>query len=370
MEQDLEVYFSELVKGKRRGIIPAILKFFLRIFSWVFQVFVFLRNFLYDQGVFARYMPPVPVVISIGNIVAGGTGKTPLTLLLAEEFYRDFSIAILSRGYRSPAEKLPSPVWLSRGAGPMHPASYCGDEPFLLAKNLPKALVFVGRDRHKAANMAAKAGSHVIILDDAMQHRRLARDFELVVIDAGDPFGQGFFLPRGFLREGLKSLSRANLIILNHVESSKRFLEIKQRLSAYTKAPIIGTKMDVASLRNMQGAEISDWNEKSVGIFCGIANPDYFRKTVDSLSLKIVDSLFVRDHMKFEAVKLADFAERCKMLGAEYIVCTEKDRVKLSDTLEIALPILWLQVKLTIVEGKEYWKAFVEKAQADIKKRS
>ena len=112
----------------------------------------------------------------------------------------------------------------------MHPASFCGDEPYMLAQNLPKAFVFVGKDRHKTSSMAAKAGAQLILLDDGMQHRRLARDFDLVVLDSYDPFGQGYFLPRGFLREGMQSLSRADLIILNHVYDHAKFLELRQQI--------------------------------------------------------------------------------------------------------------------------------------------
>ena len=242
MLKHIEIYYLDLVTGKRKGFLAWLLKILLLPISWIYQFFVACRNWAFDRGWVRRYTPPVPVVISIGNIVAGGTGKTPVTYLLAKEFYDEVPLAILARGYRSKAENLSAPIVLSRGQGPMHPASYCGDEPFMLAQNLPKSFVFVGKDRHKASNMAAKAGVKLILLDDGMQHRRLARDFEVVVMDALDPFGQGYFLPRGLLREGLKSLSRADLIVLNHVYDHSRFIALRQKIARYTTAPVRGNE--------------------------------------------------------------------------------------------------------------------------------
>ena len=278
------------------------------------------------------YPSPVPVVISIGNIVAGGTGKTPVTCLLAKEFYPQVSMAILTRGYRSKAEALSTPVVLSKGQGPMHPASYCGDESFMLSQNFPKAFVFVGKDRHKASNMAAKAGVKLILLDDGMQHRRLARDFEVVVIDACDPFGLGYFLPRGSSREGKKSLSRADLIVLNHVHSHEQFVSLRQQFVDYTSAPVVGTKPEVSQIVDMKDQPLPSIKNKKIGIFCGIAHPDYFIETIKGQEAIIVDSYFIPDHDYYNFSNLYRFAQNCKEKGAEILICTEKDKVKLSDS--------------------------------------
>src|SRR4051794_35358108 len=111
----LENYFLQVITGKRKGILSFCLRALLRVLSWPFRLLVSCRNWIFDKGWLSRYSPPVPVVISIGNIVVGGTGKTPVTLMVAKEFYEDFPIAILSRGYRSQAEALPIPVILSNG---------------------------------------------------------------------------------------------------------------------------------------------------------------------------------------------------------------------------------------------------------------
>lgn len=359
-----ERFVIEVIKGKRKGLIPNILKTFLHLLSWLFRLGVACRNWAFDSGWLHCYYPPVPVVISIGNIVAGGTGKTPVTLMIAQEFYKNYSIAILSRGYRSPAEKFATPVVLSKGEGPMHPASFCGDEPFLISQNLPEAFVFVGKDRHKASYMAAKAGAQLILLDDGMQHRRLARDFEVVVMDLHDPFGQGYFLPRGFLRESMSSLARSHIIIINHVDDHEKFLEMKNNIALYSKAPVIGVKMEVSHAFDFAGNPVDSLQGKKVGIFCSIANPDYFHTTILGQGAHVISNFYNPDHIAFKPEALAAFAQASKAQGAELLLCTEKDRVKITDLEPLALPIAWVKIELILVEGKEEWQEFIQKTKS------
>lgn len=364
MLRNLEIYFLEVIKGKKQGFLAAFLRFCLYILSWPFQLIVAGRNWMFDRGWVCRYYPPVPVVISVGNIVVGGTGKTPVTLMIAQEFYQDFTLAVLSRGYRSSVEKLPEPVMLSKGNGPMQSAALCGDESYLLAQNLPKALVFVGRNRHKASNMAAKAGAEIILLDDGMQHRRLARDFEVIVMDAGDPFGQGYYLPRGLLREGVKSLSRADLIIINHISDSDSFITMKAQVQQHSPALVIGTRMEVLDVFDYEGKIMSSLQGKKVGIFCGIAHPEYFYGTVSRQGAEIVSKLYTADHVSFDTETLIAFSKECRDKGAEMILCTEKDRVKLVDIKGVALPVAWLKMRLKVVEGETEWKTFIGRAKS------
>lgn len=329
---------------------------------------VTVRNWAFDKGLLRRYCPPVPVVMSIGNIVVGGTGKTPVTLMIAQEFYDKFPIGILSRGYRSQAERLAVPVILSTGEGPLQSAAFCGDEPFLLAQNLPKAFVVVGKDRHKSADMAAKAGVQLILLDDGMQHRRLARDFEVVVMDICDPYGCGHYFPRGLLREGVASLKRAHLIILNHVSDAADFERVKREIRPYSKAQVVGTKMDVINIQLFDGDVVSSVAGKKVGVFCGIAHPEYFHRTVSSLGAEITDAATVPDHKTFDVALLAEFAQECKDKGAELLLCTEKDKVKIDPTLHLALPIAWVKMRLSLVEGQDEWRSFIQRVKTVLEK--
>lgn len=360
-----KVYFLKTIKGSRNGVFPTLLKGFLYPLSKLFQLIVSCRNWAFDSGFFRQYYPPVPVVISIGNIVAGGTGKTPVTLMIAKEFYANYALAILCRGYKSPVEKLAVPVFLSKGKGPLHPAKYCGDEPYLLSSNLPKAFVIVGRNRYKASNMAAKAGAQLILLDDGMQHRNLARDFDVIVVNALDPFGKGHFLPRGFLRESIHSVSRADIVIVNHVYEMERFVSIKEQLRQHTPVPIVATRMDVVNILELSGKRVETVKNMKVGIFCGIAYPEYFRDMVKGLGADLLAHHYFLDH-EFDLQTLMHFIHECKEKGVEMLLCTEKDRVKLMDLAEMPLPIAWLQIQLQIVEGKEDWDAFIAKTKVDL----
>lgn len=366
MKKRLELYLKDIIRGRRRGGVAFAIKAILLPLSWLYGLGVHFRNRLYERGWMRRYVPPVPLVISIGNIVAGGTGKTPVTLLLAGAFYERFAVAILSRGYRSRAEKLDTPVMLCEGLGPTLPASYCGDEPYLFAQRLPKSIVIVGGNRKKASFLAAKAGAQAILLDDGMQHRRLARDFDVVVVDVGDPFGQGYFLPRGFLREDIYSLARANLIILNHIQDTEQFTSVRMQLKPYSHAPVIGTKGCVTAIRDLKGQEAVLPEERSVGMFCAIAHPEYFRRTLEQEGLTVINEYVLADHDTFQPKDLEQFAQTCLRKGAKYLICTEKDRVKLEGQFNLALPILWVQLELRIVAGQEEWQNFLQRAEAKI----
>lgn len=357
----IEVYLNDIIRGKKKGIGPSLIKSSLLPLSWLYRLLVTCRNIGYDKGWMRRYISPVPLVISIGNIVVGGTGKTPITLLFAKAFYERFSIGILSRGYRSEAERLESPVILCEGNGPLYSASYCGDEPYIFAQRLPKAHVIVGGNRQKASCLAAKAGVQIVLLDDGMQHRKLARDFDVVVIDVSDPFGQGHFLPRGFLREDKKSLSRAHLVVLNRIASSEQFALIKESLLPYTEATMVGTNWQVEKICDLQGNRISSIKGEKVGMFCGIASPDCFKHTLEHEGTIIVDEHCMPDHGEAHKGQLKAFAQSCAKKGAKWLVCTEKDYVKLDPSLSLALPIIWLQMEMNVVEGQKEWLAFLER---------
>lgn len=356
-----EVYFIEVIRGRKKGFLPEIIKIILKPFSLFYSFGLKIRKFLYKQGLIKTYRPSGSILISIGNIVAGGAGKTPLTLLIAQEFYHKTKIAILSRGYRSLAEKSEEPICLSKGDGPLRSALYCGDEPCLLVENLPKAIAFVGKNRSKSAQMASEKGAKLILIDDGMQHHKLERDFEVVILDSHDPFGQGHLLPRGMLRDEPESLSKADLIVLNHVDSSTTYQSIKDQVHAYSQAPVVGTKLKVERIVSFEGKAIGPIKGKKVGLFCSIAHPEYFEKTVAELGAQIIDRHIIPDHRSFDMSEMTQFAARCAENGAELLVCTEKDKVKLVGNLTGSLPVAWVKIKLEIIEDQENWEKFIAK---------
>lgn len=368
MLKRMEIFFLDIINEKKRGLFPFFIKLFLYAFSWVFACYSIFRNFTYDKGWCRRYFPPVPV-LSVGNIVAGGTGKTPVVLLLANRLSTQNPIAILSRGYRSPAERLSAPVTLSRGDGPLYPCSYCGDEPYLLAKNLKKAAIFVGRDRQKASVLATKWGAKALILDDGMQYRQLARDFEVIVIDASDPFGKGYFLPRGFLRERPQELARAHIVIANHIKNRAHYLTIKHKLSRYTQAPLVGTTPIITAIFDLKDNTISSLKGIKVGMYCGIAKPDHFRKLLQKEGALVVAELLSADHTLADQENFNTFLKQCQKNDAAYIICTEKDRVKMGDGFSSPIPVIWVQMELQITEGEEHLNTFINQIQEKLKRQ-
>lgn len=268
--------------------------------SWIYAAAVFFRNWLYDND----FLPVTRVncvVVSVGNIVAGGMGKTPFVYMLAKRFSAR-KVAILSRGY---------------GTVP--------DEAMMLAKKLPDAKVYVGKDRAILAKRAVDEGAELIILDDGLQHRRLHRDFEIILHD----FTHRYFLPRGFLRDSPHRLKGADLVLED------------LRIVPVSPPEIRGQKM---------------------GIFCGIARPERFKKMVVDLGAEIVAEWILADH---EPADPTAFAVKCKELGAKALICTEKDFIKLSKT-SYALPVLYLEIE---VQASGSLEKLIEKIDQKIDNR-
>lgn len=354
------LYFLSVISGKRQDVFAHILRFLLIPMSWIYGSVVSMRNFAYDHGLLRSHRPDVPLIISIGNITAGGTGKTPTVLLFAQALSDSAPIAILSRGYKATAETNKHPLILRRG--PHHSAAKSGDEPYMLAQNLPDAIIIVGKNRTASAQIAYEMGAKVILLDDGMQHRRLARDLEVVMVDVRNPFGYGYLLPRGLMREHAQGLQRADLIVLNNAENPYQYLQIKQHLKQYSQAPTIGTRLEVKQIYNMQRQPIPSLYGKRVGLFCGIAHPERFQQTVLEHGAQIVHQHFLPDHIAFDRPALLQFIEECHAKGAELLVCTEKDFVKLEIPSKISIPIVWLQMQMCVVNDVSHWHTFVENA--------
>jgi tetraacyldisaccharide 4'-kinase len=318
--------------------------------SHAFRAAVWLRHKAYDAGLLQAEKVSIPV-ISIGNIALGGTGKTPLVRLLSEELSSRMKVAILSRGYRSHLEK-------QRESTQLKSVQECfveevGDEPYLLRKWLSDALIFVGKNRLRSARDAMKAGAQLILLDDGLQHRRLKPMFTLVVIDGKDPLGQGHFFPRGFLRDDPRRLKEADLIVATHIVDRATYERVRDQLSSYSSAPLVGMRL-IAD---------ADLRGKKVGLFCGLGTPQRFKETIAHLGATIVDELLAPDHRTFAPQKLESFAKNCQQKGAECLVCTEKDWVKLPSTHTSCLPIMAIPVRLVATVGSEHWETFIDQVK-------
>ena len=332
-------------------------------FSWLYRLAMDLRNRGYDSHWFHATKPDETTVISVGNIAVGGTGKTPVTLSLARALVTEMPTAILSRGYRSPAEKSHSPLVVSSGNGPEHPAAISGDEPYLLARNLPTATVIAGRNRRTAASMAKGMGAKLLILDDGLQHRRLARDVEIIVVNSDNPLEAERCLPSGRLRESPQGLKRATLIVANPINNEEEWQRTQQQLASYSNAPVVGAQMQIRALRQLDNSSVTiTLQGATIALFCAIGNPQRFEQQLANAGASIIETLFADDHTPFSSHRLQEFAVTAQQRGASCLVCTEKDAVKLPATFSTVLPIYWVEAELTITFGCDHWQTLIASA--------
>ena len=344
---DLERSILKIIRGEKKA--PFLLAG-LALLSGVYRFIIAARNFAYDKRLISSSKLPVPVV-SIGNVTVGGTGKTPLVHLLARSLQDRVRLGILTRGFMSQIESSGTIRRISSGGGPICSAEECGDEPYFLAQNT-NASLWVGADRSKSGNLAVKEGIECLLLDDGMQHRRLKRDFEIVVVDGDDPFSKGRFLPWGLLRDSPKRLKKADLIVATHVKDLEGFHRILSVIAPLTDAPVVGTRVAVLNKESFV--------PRKVGVFCGIGQPARFLQTIRDLKSEIVDTFILKDHGSLKAGQLEKFAKNCLKRGAEALLCTEKDFVKLFPAPSLCLDIISVGIELEIAFGKEHWEHLIE----------
>lgn len=341
---------AQIIRGESRGSV--VLCLLLSLLSGFYKIGVLLRNFAYDHSLLPRHHLD-RMVISVGNIAVGGTGKTPCVQLLAKTLSSHFSLAILTRGFKSAREKSASCFPIPPGAS----AQEWGDEPLLLATKT-RVPVWVGKDRVVSGKRALLHGASCLILDDGLQYRRLHRDIEIVVVDGEDPLAQGHFLPRGSLRDSPSSLKRATLIVVTHIRDEAHYEEVKNILAPFSSAPVVATRYHVLNPLPP---------DQKVGLFCGLGRPERFVQTVRDLKTQIVDTLLCEDHHVPSGEQLCSFAIRCKEKGAVALLCTEKDAIKLPSELLLVLPLIPIQVELMIVGGEEGWQELLETILKQVK---
>ncbi len=357
--------FLETVHSSKSGFFLQCLRAFLYLLSLVFRAGVACKNAVYDgcnnlgRGFGFRYLKvnmyhSKAQVISIGNIVAGGTGKTPLTLFIAKKILeKGKPLAILSRGYKA---KIKSdtfgPQQISFGKGPVLSAQECGDEPYLISRCVPQALFFVGKNRVEAARMAVQKKARVILLDDGMQYRKLHRNVEIVTLDANDPFGKGYFLPRGFLRDHPQSLARADLIVVNHAKI-EQLNEINLKIRRYSKAPIVAMRPHYLRTLSLDGLKEMELKGAKVVAFCGIAKPSYFYQLLEDQGAEVLYKASLNDHQEASSSFVDQLVEKAKQSQAQMIVCTEKDAVKLPINLKLQIPLAYVEMELKAIQGEQ-----------------
>jgi tetraacyldisaccharide 4'-kinase len=342
----LESYVIDIIEKRRKS--PCFARV-LTLASYAFRFCLNLRNALYDKKII-KIHDVGACVVSVGNIVSGGTGKTPLIKLLTSELKE--GVAIITRGYRSEIERSGTVAEVSKGQGPLVSVERCGDESFWLATST-SASIWVGKNKVESAKRAVDSGSRILLIDDGLQHRRLHRDIEIILLDGSDPWGKGAFLPRGYLRDSPSRLKVADLIVVSNIEPGNPWEDLLKEIRVFSASPVVRVKRSY-TIENGS-------NFTKVGIFCGISKPHHFMDAVVTLGKTIVDSLILPDHVAPSISSLQLFAKSCKDRGATAIVCTEKDFVKLPKDFVLEIPIIVLQMCSEIAEGKQDWDACIEK---------
>jgi len=335
----------------------------LFILSFPYRLAVGVRNFLYDKGPLRSNKLRCPV-ISIGNLTAGGTGKTPLTILLVRMLKeKGFRPAILSRGYGRQGVKSIGVV--SNGSYILMDHREAGDEPFLMSQLLPQVPVIVGASRFITGKKAIEElGADVLILDDGFQHRGLYRDIDIVLVGSKRPFGNGRLLPGGSLREPPQSLLRADIIVITG-SSRKADSRLPARLqpilkhsshcfqSCHAASAIIAANRDALPLAFLQG--------KRIYAFSGIANPLSFRRTIEDLGANLSGFETFPDHHYYDASEIASITAHAQMVKADIILTTEKDGVRLLDYPDFLATIFLLRIEMAFIpEGESFFKLILE----------
>ncbi|AQQ08618.1 Tetraacyldisaccharide 4'-kinase [Sedimentisphaera cyanobacteriorum] len=290
------------------------------VLSCFYRFAVWLRNLLYDKGLLKISKANHPV-ISVGNITAGGTGKTPLAIELCRLLVgKGYKPAVLTRGYASD--------------------SGFADEPEEIKLACPSAEVFINPDRAQAArNAESNSECNVFILDDGFQHRRLARDLNIAAVDAGCPFGYSRLLPAGLLREPIKNISRADCIAVTKCETAgeKEIENIRNRIRSYnSSAPIAVLRQRFVCFRTLDGQtlKLRSLKDKRAFVFCGLANPESFLENVTRSRIEIAGRRLFKDHHSYTAEDLELILSDSS--NSDIIVMTRKDFVKVSRIAEFS----------------------------------
>lgn len=304
------------------------LRYALLPLSWLYGIITSLRNTCYDKGLFSVRSVGVPTV-SVGNLSVGGTGKTPLVEYVARVLVKEGKkVAVVSRGYRRNSRGLRV---VSDGARIQLAPEESGDEPFQIAENIAGAVVVVDEQRTRGAlHAASHYDADVILLDDGFQHRSLARDFDIVVLNARERWSP--LLPTGRRREGLSGLRRADTLVFSHCSGTEEVTRLGDQLRSYTEAPIFCTRFIVEDVREVTSGNsvpAEQLKNKSAVAFCGIGNPESFRQTLLELGVQVISFVRFSDHHWYRGRDLIPIVREVERTGADWILTTQKDAVRL-----------------------------------------
>lgn len=327
--------------------------------EWIFRAVAGLRGSLYAGGVLRAARAGVPV-ISIGNLAVGGAGKTPAAMAVAARLQaRGRRVAVLSRGYGAVRS---DPRVVSDGRKVLLSAEEGSDEGVLVARRLPGVAVLCGPRREELARLARGAlGADVLLLDDGFQHRALARDLDVVVLDAGNPFGNGHLLPRGPNREPRNALRRAGLVWLSRVEGAtpgglESLRSMAREATGHDPVESRHRPLDLLDGRLVTSYGLEALRGRRVQLLAGIARPGAFRRTIEALGALVTGERRFRDHHRFREAELREVlgpAGRSAAQDGEWVVTTEKDAVRIGAEAAAHPRLRVLRIEAEVVRGED-----------------
>ncbi len=369
----LELYTVDVIYGRRAGAGPAIYGAVLQVFSWLFNAVAQARLWLYQRRIL-HDQPLGCLVVVVGNLTVGGTGKTPVVEKFARALQeRGRKVAILSRGYKSKAPpswkrwwwafthaEEPPPRIVSDGQSLLLDSEQAGDEPYMLARNLPGVIVLVDKNRVKAGAFAIKKfGCDTLVLDDGFQYLPLKGRLNLLLVDKTNPFGNGHLLPRGILREPISHLRRASYVFLTKSDG-RRDAELERIIEEHNPGVDIIECAHRPKYLQRFGAAVGEGDSrqpltflkgKRVFAFSGIATPESFEKFLRDLGALLMGRERFMDHYRYGPEDLAELFVLATKVGAECLVTTEKDAVRIAAAQECPLPLYYLRLEIEILRG-------------------
>jgi tetraacyldisaccharide 4'-kinase len=378
--EKFEFYILAVISDRLRGLGPNLLRLLLKLLSRIYSFIMNVRLALYEHRII-RSDTLGCQVISIGNLTVGGTGKTPVVEVFARALQKNSrKVAILSRGYMKAepplSEKLKNfftfnteahqpPRIVSDGERLLLDSDMGGDEPYMLASNLPSVCVIVDKDRVKSGRYAIqKLGCDTLVLDDGFQYLKLKHRVDIVLVDRTNPFDNGYVLPRGLLRESARHLSRATFIFItkssgdgsDELRRQIRALNDKAEIAECRHTPrhfqdvFTGERKPLEFLRGLKVAALS-----------GIAAPKGFEDTLQRLGGDLVHRKRFVDHHRYTQQEILDMINASRDRGAAAIVTTEKDAVRFPMIERRDIPLYFLRVEIELLSGEEDFNALISR---------
>ena len=373
-------FTADVIYDRVRGRAVWFFGGFLRALSYLFSGIVRLRLFLYETRIL-RNQPLGCLVVVVGNLTVGGTGKTPVVEKFAKSLaQRGRKVAILSRGYKSKKEPPYQKFWrwlthaketppkvVSDGEQIFLGSFEAGDEPYMLARNLLPSgvLVIVDKDRVKAGRYAIKKfGVDTLVLDDGFQYLPLKGRLNLLLVDKNNPFGNGSLLPRGILREPIEHLSRASYVFITKSDGQPD-PDLRALIrSQNPDADIIECTHQPQYLRNIRSSEEwpLDWLKgQKVAALSGIATPESFEAFLVRYGAEIRYAERYLDHHRYSDLELKRFFQKAEKAGVSCVITTEKDAVRFEEDFDITIPTYYLRLEIEILDGAQDFEEAVSR---------